>query len=53
MIVDTTLALDEKVCKELIDFKPDCIVSDSLSLWGKLLAKKTEFDSAETIKMLI
>ena len=40
MIVDTTLALDEKVCKELIDFKPDCIVSDSLSLWGKLLAKK-------------
>lgn len=40
MIVDTTLALDKKVCKELIDFKPDCIVSDSLSFWGKLFAKK-------------
>jgi len=40
MIVDTTLALDEKVCKELINFKPDCIVSDSLSFWGKLFAKK-------------
>ena len=40
MIVDTTLALDEKVCSELINFKPDCIVSDSMSLWGKLFAKK-------------
>ena len=40
MIVDTTLALDKKVCEELIDFSPDCIVSDSLSLWGKLFAKK-------------
>lgn len=40
MIVDTTLALDEKVCSELKDFNPDCIVSDSLSFWGKLFAKK-------------
>lgn len=40
MIVDTTLALDEKVCRELKDFNPDCIVSDSLSFWGKLFAKK-------------
>ena len=40
MVVDTTLALDEKVCKELKEFKPDCIVSDSLSFWGKLFAKK-------------
>lgn len=40
MIVDTTLALDEKICKELMDFKPDCIVSDSLSFWGKLFAIK-------------
>ena len=40
MIVDTTLALDKKVCEELIKFTPDCIVSDSLSLWGKLFAKK-------------
>ena len=40
MVVDTTLALDEKVCKELKEIKPDCIVSDSLSFWGKLFAKK-------------
>ena len=40
MVVDTTLALDEKVCSELKEFKPDCIVSDSLSFWGKLFAQK-------------
>ena len=40
MIVDTTLALDKKVCEELKSFNPDCIVSDSLSFWGKLFAKK-------------
>ncbi|KQL18461.1 macrolide family glycosyltransferase [Cytobacillus solani] len=40
MIVDTTIALDEKVCTELRDIQPDCIVSDSLCFWGKLFAKK-------------
>jgi MGT family glycosyltransferase len=40
MIVDTTIALDEKVCTELRGFQPDCIVSDSLCFWGKLFAKK-------------
>lgn len=40
MIVDTTIALDEKVCTELRELQPDCIVSDSLSFWGKLFAKK-------------
>ncbi|NEU04404.1 macrolide family glycosyltransferase [Clostridium senegalense] len=40
MVADTTLALDEKVCRELKGFNPDCIVSDSLSFWGKLFAKK-------------
>lgn len=40
MIVDTTISLDEKVCRELKDFNPDCIVSDSLSFWGKLFAQK-------------
>ena len=42
MIVDTTIALDEKVCAELREFQPDCIVSDSLSFWGKLFAKKLD-----------
>lgn len=40
MIVDTTVALDEKVCKELKEINPDCIVSDSLCCWGKLFANK-------------
>lgn len=40
MVVDTTIALDEKVCRELKEIKPDCIISDSLCFWGKLFAKK-------------
>lgn len=40
MIVDTTVTLDEKVCKELEEINPDCIVSDSLCCWGKLFANK-------------
>ncbi|MFE8696161.1 macrolide family glycosyltransferase [Cytobacillus sp. FJAT-53684] len=40
MIVDTTMALEEKACMELSEFQPDCIVSDSLCVWGKLFAKK-------------
>ncbi|MEW9080027.1 glucosyltransferase [Terrisporobacter glycolicus] len=40
MIVDTTIALEEKVCKELKVINPDCIVSDSLCCWGKLFANK-------------
>ncbi|WP_046173477.1 macrolide family glycosyltransferase [Domibacillus indicus] len=40
MAADTTIALDEKVCKELKEFQPDCIVSDSLCFWGKLFAGK-------------
>lgn len=40
MVSDTTIALDEKVCRELREFKPNCIVSDSVCFWGKLFAKK-------------
>lgn len=40
MVADMTIALDEKVCKELRGIQPDCIVSDSLCLWGKLFSKK-------------
>lgn len=42
MVADTTIALDKKVCKELREIKPDCIVSDSLCFWGKLFAEKLE-----------
>lgn len=42
MTVDTTLAMQEKVLKELSSARPDCIVSDSMSVWGKLYAQKLE-----------
>lgn len=40
MVVDTTISMDEQVCRELTDFGPDCIVSDSVCFWGKLFARK-------------
>lgn len=40
MVVDTTISLDNKVCSELQEFKPDCIVSDSICFWGRLFAVK-------------
>ena len=40
MAADTTLALEEKVCRELADFRAEVIVSDSVCFWGKLFAKK-------------
>lgn len=40
ILVDTTLALDDKVSKEMAELKPDCIVADSMALWGKAIALK-------------
>jgi len=40
ILVDTTLALDEQVCREMEELKPDCIVADSMALWGKAIALK-------------
>ncbi len=40
MAADTTLALEEQVCRELADFQPDVVVSDSVCFWGKLFAGK-------------
>ncbi len=40
ILVDTTLALDDKVCREMAELKPDCIVADSMALWGKAVALK-------------
>ena len=42
VLVDTTLALDDKVCKEMAELKPDCIVADSMALWGKAVALKLD-----------
>ena len=40
ILVDTTLALDDKVCREMKELNPDCIVADSMALWGKAVALK-------------
>ena len=40
ILVDTTLAMDDKVCREVAELKPDCIVADSMALWGRAVARK-------------
>lgn len=40
ILVDTTLALDDKVCADMEQLKPDCIVADSMAIWGKAVAMK-------------
>ena len=40
MVTETTLTLEEQVCRELEEFQPDVAVSDSVCFWGKLFAKK-------------
>ena len=40
LLVDTTLALDDMVCKEMERLQPDCIVADSMAVWGKAVALK-------------
>ena len=40
ILVDTTLALDDKVCADMEGLKPDCIVTDSMAAWGKAVALK-------------
>ncbi len=40
ILVDTTLALDDKVCAEMEKLKPDVIVADSMAIWGKAVAMK-------------
>jgi len=40
LLVDTTLALDEKVEADLETIRPDVIVADSMAVWGKAIALK-------------
>lgn len=40
ILVDTTLALDDKVCADMKQLQPDCIVADSMAFWGKAIAIK-------------
>lgn len=40
VLVDTTLALDDMVCRDMAELQPDCIVADSMAVWGKAVALK-------------
>ncbi len=40
LLVDTTLALDDMVCRDMALFRPDCIVADSMAVWGNAVALK-------------
>jgi len=40
ILVDTTLALDDTVIRHMEILKPDCIVADSMAVWGKAVALK-------------
>lgn len=40
ILVDTTLALDDMVCRDMEQLRPDCIVADSMAVWGKAVALK-------------
>ncbi len=40
LLVDTTLALDDMVIAHMKELKPDCIVADSMAVWGKAVALK-------------
>ncbi len=40
ILVDTTLALDEGILHEMQQLRPDCIVADSMAVWGRLIAQK-------------
>lgn len=40
LLVETTLALDEHILEDMKKIQPDCIVADSMAVWGKAIALK-------------
>ncbi|MGL4282948.1 macrolide family glycosyltransferase [Eubacterium aggregans] len=40
LLVNMTLAMDDGLIGEMTCWKPDCIVADSMAVWGKLVAFK-------------
>ena len=40
VLTDTTMALDDTVCRHMAELQPDCIVADSMAVWGKAVALK-------------
>ncbi|MBQ8802888.1 MAG: glucosyltransferase [Tyzzerella sp.] len=42
VLVNSTLAMDEALLEDMKAWQPDCIVADSMALWGKLIALKLD-----------
>ncbi len=42
LMVNKTLDIDEIIFREIEKIKPDCIVSDNLTIWGKMIALKLD-----------
>jgi len=42
VLTDTALALDSAVCAHMGQLQPDCIVADSMAVWGKAVAMKLQ-----------
>ena len=40
VLVDTTLALDDAILEDMKKIQPNCIVADSMAVWGKAIAMK-------------
>ncbi len=40
VLTDTTMALDDPVCRHMKEINPHCIVADSMAVWGKAAAMK-------------
>lgn len=40
ILVNTTLALDDAILDDMRKLEPDCIVADSMAVWGKAVALK-------------
>lgn len=40
VLVETTLALNDMVCRDMAAWQPDCIAADSMAAWGKAVALK-------------
>ncbi len=40
LLVETTLSLDEHILEDMKQMQPDCIVADSMAVWGKAIALK-------------
>lgn len=40
ILADTTLVLGDAACRDMERIKPDCIVADSMAVWGKMVAAR-------------